>query len=128
MTEPITRSMIYDVYYALPAEQRARSEWVMSRDTFAEVLAVHDLPPPPRHPVSGRSGVLLGRPLRLDPAAEGVRLEVTNSAGELLLTEAEIDTLATYNTERRRGIRHTEEWCERMVGLQARFDAQFGRV
>lgn len=38
------------------------------------------------------------------------------------LTEREVNTLATYNTERSRGILHNPEWRDRMAELQARYD------
>lgn len=34
-----------------------------------------------------------------------------------------LDTLATYNAERARGIVHTQDWDERMAKYQAEFDA-----
>ncbi len=37
----------------------------------------------------------------------------------------EFSALATYNSEKARGIVHTDEWKAKMVTDQARFDAQF---
>jgi hypothetical protein len=38
------------------------------------------------------------------------------------LTEAEMNTLATYNSEINRGVMHTEEWRAAMRELQRRYD------
>jgi hypothetical protein len=38
------------------------------------------------------------------------------------LSEQELDMLARYNTERSRGLMHTEAWQQQMAVLQARFD------
>jgi hypothetical protein len=43
------------------------------------------------------------------------------------LTEAELNQLSRYNSERGRGIAHTEEWVARMTELQRRFDGAEGR-
>lgn len=50
------------------------------------------------------------------------------------LNHYDLQTLATYNAERGRGIVHTKEWTLKMEGLQQRFDAaqydirRYGRV
>lgn len=38
------------------------------------------------------------------------------------LTDAELNTLATYNSEINRGVVHTEEWRAAMRELQRRYD------
>jgi hypothetical protein len=38
-----------------------------------------------------------------------------------------LNTLATYNAERARGIVHTQEWAERMAKHQAEFDADLAQ-
>jgi hypothetical protein len=38
------------------------------------------------------------------------------------LTQHEMEQLATYNTERDRGLMHTPEWQEKMRSLQVMFD------
>ena len=49
---------------------------------------------------------------------------VHQKLSELPLTPGEVTVLATYNSERGRGLIHTAKWMAQMARLQARFDAQ----
>lgn len=41
------------------------------------------------------------------------------------MSQDDVRLLATFNSEKSRGIVHTDEWCERMTVLQARWQAEF---
>lgn len=42
--------------------------------------------------------------------------------------QPDFDTLARYNAEVSRGIRHTDEWRRRMSTIQRAFDEAYGRT
>jgi hypothetical protein len=69
-TEEITAKGILEMLYAVPPAQRAHSEWVMSKETLDLVRALSGVD----GPGPTVAGYLYGKPIRIDPEAQGIAL------------------------------------------------------
>lgn len=64
------RSELFHVYFSTPISRRVRARWVMSGDAWEGVCQAM-----PGYKGNDDHRVLLGRPVRLDPAADKIRLD-----------------------------------------------------
>lgn len=66
----LTANEIIDIFYNVPAAQRRNSHWVMSQETLDQI---GELPEVERRGPLTR-GLLLGKPIKIQPEAIGVTL------------------------------------------------------
>lgn len=120
--EELTERALLERLYAVPSADRMFAEWVMTRETFNRIAEVN----PDRLPAylalrieSGQRALLLGQPVRLDPAADGLEIRTSPKRSGQFVHEGET---AIYRTcidstcpDRRPGYEHAHLTVERDV-------------